>query len=56
MIEYNKALYVSEDIFVHEELLKHHHDNLLIKHHHDNLLIKHFDADKINELLGHKYY
>jgi hypothetical protein len=47
MIEYNKALYVSEDISVREELLKRHHDDLLMKH---------FDADKINELLNHKYY
>ncbi len=47
MIEYNESLYVSEDLFVKEELLKHHHDNLLTRH---------FDADKINELLDCKYY
>ncbi len=47
MIEYNKSLYVSEDFSVKEELLKHHHDDLLARH---------FDADKINELLDCKYY
>ncbi len=47
MIEYNKLLYVSEDFSVREELLKRHHDNLLAKY---------FDADKISELLNHKYY
>ncbi len=47
MIEYNESLYVSEDLSVKEELLKHHHDNLLTRH---------FDADKINELLDRKYY
>jgi len=47
MIEYNESLYVSEDFSVREELLKHHHDDLLVKH---------FDADKINELLNCKYY
>jgi len=47
MIEYNESLYVSEDFSVKEELLKHHHDDLLARH---------FDADKINELLNHKYY
>jgi len=47
MIEYNKSLYVSEDLSVREELLKHHYDNSLTRH---------FDADKINELLDCKYY
>ncbi len=47
MIEYNKSLYVSKDLSVREELLKHHHDDLLAKH---------FNADKISELLDHKYY
>ena len=47
MIEYNKLLYVSEDFSVREELLKRHHDELLAKY---------FDADKISELLNHKYY
>ena len=47
MIEYNESLYVSEDLSVKEELLKHHYDNLLTRH---------FDADKINELLNRKYY
>jgi len=47
MIEYNKLLYVSEDFSVREELLKRHHDDLLAKY---------FDADKISELLNHKYY
>ncbi len=47
MIEYNESLYVSEDLSVKEELLKHHHDNLLAKH---------FDADKISKLLNCKYY
>jgi len=47
MIEYNELLYVSEGFSVKEELLKCHHDNFLIKH---------FDANKISELLNHKYY
>ena len=47
MIEYNESLYVSEDLSVREELLKRHHDDLLAKY---------FDADKISELLNHKYY
>jgi len=47
MIEYNESLYVSKDLSVREELLKRHHDDLLAKH---------FDADKISELLNHKYY
>jgi len=47
MIEYNRLLYVSEDFSVREELLKCHHDDLLVRH---------FDADKISELLGRKYY
>jgi len=47
MIEYNKSLYVSENLSVREELLKCHHDNSLVRH---------FDADKISELLDHKYY
>ncbi len=47
MIKYNESLYVSEDLSIREELLKHHHDNLLAKH---------FDADKISELLNCKYY
>ncbi len=47
MIEYNESLYVSEDLSVGEELLKHHHNDSLAKH---------FDADKISELLNHKYY
>jgi len=47
MIEYNKSLYVSENLSVREELLKHHHDDLLARH---------FDADKISELLDRKYY
>ena len=47
MIEYNELLYVSEDLSVREELLKHHHDDSLVKH---------FDVDKINELLDCKYY
>ncbi len=47
IIEYNKSLYVSEDLSVREELLKHHHHNLLAKH---------FDVDKISELLNCKYY
>jgi len=47
MIEYNESLYVSEDFSVREELLKRHHDNSLVRH---------FDADKISELLDHKYY
>ncbi len=47
MIEYNKSLYVSEDLSVREELLQHHHDDSLIRH---------FDADKISELLDCKYY
>ncbi len=47
MIEYNESLYVSEDLSVREELLKHHHDDLLMRH---------FDTDKISELLDHKYY
>ncbi len=47
MIEYNKLLYVSEDFFVREKLLKRHHDDLLAKH---------FDVNKINELLNCKYY
>jgi hypothetical protein len=47
MIEYNKALYVSENIFVYKKLLKHHYDDFLMKH---------FDADKINKLLKCKYY
>ena len=40
-------MYVSEDFFVREELLKHYHDDLLAKH---------FDVDKINKLLDCKYY
>jgi len=40
-------LYVSENLSVREELLKHHHDNFLTKH---------FDVDKISELLNCKYY
>ena len=40
-------MYVSKDIFVKEELLKHHHDDSLIEH---------FDADKIIKLLSWKYY
>lgn len=47
MIKYNEALYVSENIFIHKELLKHHHHNLLIKY---------FDVNKISELLNCKYY
>ncbi len=47
MIEYNESLYVSEDFSVKEELLKHHHDDLLAKH---------FNADKISKLLNCKYY
>ncbi len=47
MIEYNELLYVSEDLSIREELLKHHHDDSLAKH---------FDADKISELLDCKYY
>ncbi len=47
MIEYNKSLYVSEDLSVREELLKRHHDDLLARH---------FDADKISKLLNCKYY
>ncbi len=47
IIEYNESLYVSEDLAVREELLKHHHNDSLAKH---------FDADKISELLNHKYY
>jgi hypothetical protein len=47
IIEYNRALYVSENISVKEELLKHHHDDFLTRH---------FDADKISELLDCKYY
>jgi len=47
MIEYNESLYVSEDLSVREELLKRHHDDSLARH---------FDADKISELLGRKYY
>jgi len=47
MIEYNRVLYVSEDISVRKELLKHHHDDFLTEH---------FDVDKINELLDCKYY
>ena len=47
MIEYNELLYVSEDLSIREELLKHHHDDSLARH---------FDADKISELLDRKYY
>ncbi len=47
MIEYNKSLYVSEDLSVREKLLKYHHDDSLARH---------FDANKISELLNHKYY
>ncbi len=47
MIKYNESLYVSEDLSVREDLLKHHHDDSLAKH---------FDADKISELLNCKYY
>ena len=47
IIKYNESLYVSEDLSVREELLKHHHDDSLAKH---------FDADKISELLDCKYY
>ncbi len=47
IIEYNESLYVSENLSVREELLKHHHDNSLARH---------FDADKISELLDCKYY
>ncbi len=47
MIKYNESLYVSEDLSVREELLKHHHDDLLAKH---------FDVNKISELLNCKYY
>ncbi len=47
MIEYNKSLYVLENLSVKEELLKRHHDDSLAKH---------FDADKISELLNCKYY
>jgi len=47
MIKCNESLYVSEDLSVREELLKCHHDDSLARH---------FDADKISELLNHKYY
>jgi len=47
IIEYNKSLYVSEDLSIREELLKHHHDDSLARH---------FDADKISKLLDCKYY
>jgi hypothetical protein len=47
MIEYNRALYVSEDISVREELLKRHYNDFLTKH---------FDVDKISKLLNCKYY
>ncbi len=47
MIEYNESLYGSKDLSVREELLKHHYDDSLARH---------FDADKISELLNHKYY
>jgi len=47
MIKYNESLYVLEDLSIREELLKRHHDDLLARH---------FDADKISELLNHKYY
>ncbi len=46
MIKYNESLYISEDLSVKEELLKHHYDDSLVKL---------FDADKINELLNCKY-
>ena len=47
MIKYNESLYVLKDFSVREELLKHHHDDLLAKH---------FNADKISKLLDCKYY
>jgi len=47
MIEYNKLLYVSEDLSVREEFLKRYHDDSLVRY---------FDADKISELLNCKYY
>ena len=47
MIEYNKILYVSEDISVRKELLKHYYDDFLTRH---------FNVDKINKLLNCKYY
>jgi len=47
MIEYNKLLYVSENLSVREEFLKRYHDDSLVRH---------FDADKISELLNCKYY
>jgi len=47
MIEYNESLYVSKDLSVREELLKHHHDDSLAKH---------FNVDKVSELLDCKYY
>ena len=47
MIKYNELLYVSEDLFVREKLLKHHHDDSLARH---------FDINKISKLLNCKYY
>ncbi len=47
MIKYNELLYVLENLSVREELLKHHHDNLLARH---------FDVNKISKLLNCKYY
>ncbi len=47
IIKYNELLYVLEDLSVREELLKHHHDNLLARH---------FNVDKISKLLDCKYY
>ena len=47
MIEYNELLYVSENLSIREELLKHHHDDSLARH---------FDTDKISKLLDCKYY
>ncbi len=47
MIKYNESLYVSKNLSVKEELLKHHHDDSLVRH---------FDVNKICELLNCKYY
>ncbi len=47
MIEYNELLYVSENLSIREELLKHHHNDSLARH---------FDTDKISKLLDCKYY
>ena len=47
LLRYKNMLYVPEEAFVREELLRHHHDDPLTRH---------FDVDKTLKLMTRKYY